>query len=98
MPQQYESRKKATHSGGPYDEKVYNLANVIFKWLLLLSAVILGSKVLLKDSKGLRNSVGLFIRNPIKHSKTITNEGNFLLKKIQNFSAMVRSYFDQTKI
>jgi hypothetical protein len=85
-------------SRGPYDEKVYNLASAIFKWLLLLSVVILGGKTLLKDSKGFRNSAGLFVRNPIKHSKTIANEGNFLFKKIQNFRAMVKAYFDQTKI
>lgn len=80
-----------------YDEKVYSLASIIFKWLLLISAVILGSKALFKDSNSFRNSAGLFIRNPLKHGKTIANESNSLFKKIQKFKATVKSYFYQTK-
>jgi hypothetical protein len=79
------------------DQEVYNLASVLFKWLLLIAAVILGGKVLLKDSQGFRNSARQFLRNPIRHGKTIASEGNFLFKKIQQFRVMVKSYLNQTK-
>lgn len=79
------------------DEKIYDLATVVFKYLLLFSAFVIGGRTLFKDSRGFRNSLRLFVSNPIKYRKTTVSEGNYSMRKFQEFSAMIKLYFNQTK-